>query len=117
MAEDPYPGDPMLITPMTQQALALADLNPYVTPDTTPPATVLEISNKVRVERAARGEHGGPAPVPPAPPLPVEPPAPPPMDVTSLTKEELTDEVRHALDVLTRDGIVEQVDEDSWRFK
>ena len=45
---DPYSGDPMMITPMSEAALIVAAGNPYIIPDVTPPEQVLMISAQKR---------------------------------------------------------------------
>jgi len=112
---DPYPTDPMMITPMSQAALMLAAMNPYVNPDTTPPAEALAISARVNAARGApvAGKAPGEAVAFKAGPALEAPPAEPAV----VPEDKLSDEDKHALDVLRRDGIIEQTSENSWRFK
>jgi hypothetical protein len=112
MAEnnDPYVGDPMLITPMSQDALMKAALNPYLDPDTTPPEEARAISARVREQRGQQ-----PLTVPAfelAPEQAAASPSPP-----SAHLEHLSDEERRALELLKEHGIIEQTNGDTWRFK
>lgn len=116
---DPLITDPMYVmNAMSMAALDRLIKNPYTDPDTTPPAE--EVQSKMNLLETARASAARPQQQSPgdAPPLRLPPPSPAQEQEVSgyIEKQELTDEVKEALDVLKRDGIVEQVDE-HWRFK
>jgi hypothetical protein len=133
MPTDQIPPAPDPLSPeytirvLTDMAMVKLLENPATDPDlTVPDATTLASRGlPPRGSQTSIIHPGLPQPVAPKDAPGGDQMAHPPLGVTQtvpsstahFTDQELTDEARKALDVLQRDGLVEQVDDHSWRFK